>query len=819
MLALYAGIFLVSAATLFFELTLTRLFSVTQWYHFAFISVSVALLGFGASGTWLALRPRSSGQYLDKYRSSQGQACAVLQRLATIASLFSLSILVAYLTINYVPFDSYRVAWERRQLFYLALYYPALIVPFFFAGLCIGLSLDIWPERASTIYAANLVGSAAGSLAVLVLIPLLTGVGAVIAASVLGMLAAVVFTFGPSGRQFTRRFVYSMLFVVLLVLLLHPPAWFALRMSPYKTLSQAMLFPHARLIFSRWNAFSRIDVVESAGIHSAPGLSLSFTGELPRQLGLLVDGANLSPITCMQGPGDELFLQYLPTALPYAMRPQAQVLLIEPRGGLDILTALYSGASSVLALESNPLVVHAVREQTNTCSAAVYDDPRVKVVFDEARSYLRSSTEKFDIVLLSLTDTYQPVMSGAYSLSETYAYTVEAFLEYLRHLRDEGILVISRWVQVPPSEELRACVLLAEALEQAGVGDPSKRVIAFRSWSTLTILAKRTPFHSAEIETLTEFCAERSFDLVYYDGMSIAEANRYNVLPDAAHYDTFQRVLSDSKTRHEFIRQYPYQISSPTDDRPFFFHYFKWGQTRSILQSLGKTWQPFGGSGFLILVALLVLTVILSAMLILLPLMARDVSSGVQSLSNFESLKMLLYFACLGFGFLFVEMPLLQQFILFLGQPAYSFSLVLFSVLLFSGLGSLVSIRLPLRPLLLLLVMVVLAYPWFLARLFTLSIGWSLIMRLTVAALGLAPLGFLLGLPLPGGVCLLKEYAPQLIPWAWAVNGCASVISSILAVMGAVTLGFSYVLIAGAFAYLMGWAIVASLPSLKGMTV
>jgi hypothetical protein len=808
MLPLYAGIFLVSAAMLFFEITLTRLFSVMQWYHFAFISVSVALLGFGASGTWLALRPR----HRERTRT-------VLNRLAAIAALFSISILIAYLAINYVPFDSYRVALERRQLLYLALYYPALILPFFFAGLCVGLPLAAWPGRANAVYAANLAGSAVGSLAVLALVPLLGGAGAVICAGVLGMVAAIVFTLGApaprrdSARRPHVRLVYLVLLATLLVLLIHPPALFTLRISPYKTLSTSLLFPQAHLVFSRWNAFSRVDVVESAGIHSAPGLSLSFTGELPHQVGLLADAANLSPITCIQGPDDERFVQYLPTVLPFLLRPGARALVIEPRGGLDLLTALHSGATSVVALESNPLVVEAVREQLRQCDAAPYDDHRVAVVFEEARSYLRRSTEQFDVLLLSLVDTYQPVTSGAYSLSESYAYTEEAVLQYLKRLREEGVLVITRWMQSPPSEEVRACALLAEALERAGYGDPSERIIAFRSWSTATILAKRAPFRSEEIAMLKDFCAERNFDLIYYKGMAATEANRYNVLPDTAHYDSFQSVLSGTE-RPDFLSGYPYEVSPPSDDRPFFFHYFRWGQTESILRSLGKTWQPFGGSGFLILVVLLALAVVLSIALILLPLAARGTAVDFRSLSNFGSLSLkatLLYFACLGLGFLFVEMPLLQQFILFLGQPAYSFSLVLFSILLFSGLGSALSARLPLRPLLLVLVVVVLAYPSLLSRLFVVSIGLSLPLRLIVAVLSLGPLGFLLGLPLPGGIRLLEKGAPELIPWAWAVNGCASVLSSILAVMGAVTFGFSRVLAAGALAYLVAWFTVLSL--------
>jgi spermidine synthase len=809
---------MVSAAMLAFEIILTRLFAVTQWHHFAFISVSVALLGLGASGTWLALYPLERDRHLLQCHTAEERDRTLLERLAAAAGLFAIGILLAYLAMNHVPFDSYRLAWERRQLLYLALYYAALVVPFFFAGLCVGLALAAWPRRANAIYAANLAGSAMGSLVILAAIPLLGGPGAVLSASALSMLAAAVFTIGAGTRRALSR-AYRCLPVslslccllsagcclLLLVLSLRTPRLFELRLSPYKTLSTSMLLPDARLAFSRWNAFSRVDVVESTAIHSAPGLSLSFSGQLPRQLGLMVDGGNLSPITCIADPADGLFLSHLPTALPYLLRPQARALLIEPRGGLDLLVALHGGASSVVALESNPLVVQAVRQASAGCGATPYDDQRVAVVLEEARSYLRRSAERYDIVLLSLSDTYQPVISGAYSLSESYAYTLEAVRDYMDHLREDGLLVITRWIQSPPSEELRACALLAEVLQRAAVGDPSERVVAFRTWSTATILAKRTPFRSEEITQLKEFCTEHSFDLIYYPGITAAETNRYNVLPDTLHYDTFHRVLV-SESRQDLLRSYPYEVSPPSDDRPFFFHYFKWGQTQAILQRLGKTFQPFGGSGFLILVALLALAVALSLVLILLPLVVRGRQDS--SVTNLN-LSLLLYFSLLGLGYLFVEMPLLQQFILFVGQPTYSFSLVLFSILFFSGLGSLVAAHLPLRWSLPMLVVTTLAYPLLISRLFAYAIGWPLPWRVLVAVLSLGPVGFLLGQPLPGGIRLLGERASQGMPGAWAVNGCASVLGSILAVLGAVTWGFSRVLAAGALTYLLAWGIIA----------
>ena len=801
MLALYVGIFLVSAAALFFELTLTRIFAVTQWYHFAFISVSVALLGFGASGTWLALAPVKPSPITQQARREH--RLAILRLLSTLASLFALTILLAYLAVDYVPFDSYRVAWERRQLLYLAVYYSALIVPFIFAGACIGLPLTAWAERANALYAANLAGSAVGSLLGLVAVPLLGGSGAMFCASSIAMAAVCVLSYS-AGQPRAQRLFYLTLCAAALGFALRPPAWAALRLSAYKTLSISLLYPEARLTFSGWNAFSRVDVVDSAGIHSAPGLSLSYTGQFPRQLGLLVDGGDLSPLTCGPNPADELLLEDLPAALPFALRPQAQALVIEPRGGLDLLVALHAGASSVVAIESNPLVVSAARAQSGTCGASPYTDARVQTVSESPRSYLRRSPQRFDVVLLSLSDTYQPVMSGAYSLSESYAYTVEAFAEYLRHLREDGLLVVTRWLQSPPSEEVRACLLLAEALARVGVAAPSTHVLAFRSWSTAMLLAKRIPFGSEEIARWKVFCEQRGFDLIYYDGMSADEGNRYNVLTHTAHFDAFREILTDTD-RQGFLQQYPYDVLPPTDDRPFFFHYFRWEQTSSILRGLGRTWQPFGGSGFLIIVVLLLLVTVLSGVLILLPLAARNRPRAPQSV------LFLAYFACLGMGYLLVEMPLLQQFILFLGQPAYSFALVLFSLLLFSGVGSMLSDQLPVRWLLLLLVGLVLVYPVALSRLFARCIAWGLPPRLLVAALSLGPLGFLLGLPFPAGVRLLRGQAALLIPWAWAVNGCAAVIGSIVAVLGSVTFGFSRVLIAGAFAYLAGWVIITYL--------
>jgi hypothetical protein len=530
--------------------------------------------------------------------------------------------------------------------------------------------------------------------------------------------------------------------------------------------------------------------VSSAAIRSAPGLSLSFPGELPGEDGLFVDGDDLSPV--VKDTDLQEFTGFLPVALPYQLRPGGRALLLEPRGGLDIWAALSQGAASVVAVESNPLLVRA--------AGSIYQDPRVQVVSEEGRSYTRRSDELFDVIHLALSDAYRPVTSGAYSLGERYDLTVEAFQDYLARLRPGGLLAVERWLQLPPSEELRAGAIAVEALRRTGAEDPAAQLAVLRDWQLGLILVKNGALTPAELAAIRSFAEARSLDLVALPGLTEEQANRYNVLDVPVYYRAFRDLQADAEALYAGE---PYDVRPPTDDRPFFFHFFKWGQTRAVLQQMGKTWQPWGGSGYFVLVALLAVAAVASVVLIVLPRALRKErdSSQVRGVRG----RVLAYFGLLGLGFLFVEIPLLQRFILFLGQPIYAFTAVLAALLLFSGLGSLAAPRLSLRWTLPLLVAAILLYPFALPPFFRALLGAPLAVRLLATALGLAPLGFLMGMPFPGGLAWLGKRAPGLVPWAWAVNGCTSVLASILAAMIALSAGFSWVLAAAALAYTGAW--------------
>ena len=795
---LYAGIALISAATLLFELVLTRLFALVEWYHFAFLSVSVALLGYASSGTILSLIPRAR------------------RSLPTILGIvYPLSIVGCYLLINRVPFDSYQLAWNPRQILYLLIYYVGLVVPFAISGLIVAYWLALEPAQSNTLYAANLVGSALGSLSLLILLPALGGEGTVMVSAALGALGATLILYGASHAPDIPRRAASCLTLCLagmgLLLGLLRPSWLDAHLSPYKSLSQALRASDARLSFRRWNAYSRVDVVESAQIHSAPGLSLKYKGQLPPQYALTLDGDNLSPISRRNTEEDVAFLSYLPVGLAFRLRPQASALILQPRGGLDVSVALHLGARRVVAVEDNPLVAQVVRDTYGTFVGRLYEDPRVTLLLADGRSALQRGEERFDVIVLSLADSYHPISAGSYSLSENYLYTVEGLTRALHRLSEGGLLVLTRWFQDPPSESLRAGALVVAALERLGVGKPAQHLLAFRSWSTVTLLASPSPLGREDIELFRAYCADMGYDLIYCPGIQPEEANRYNILPQPLDYEAFQQLL-DGEDRRALYKAQPYDVSPPTDNHPFFGHHFRWRQIPGIISQLGKTWQPFGGSGFLLVLALLGVALLAAGVLVILPLAWAP--QRPQSVPHYG--RVLVYFAALGLGYLLVEMPLMQQFILYLGQPSLSFVIVLSALLLSSGVGSLLAGRARLRVALGALIVGIAFYPFALRCLFDLTMHAALAARTGIAILSLLPLGILMGVPFAGGMRQVGENAPGLIPWIWAINGSASVVSSLLATLIALSGGYHLVLALAACCYLAAtvalWPLVTRAP-------
>lgn len=772
------GMALLSAATLLLQVALTRIFSVTQFYHFAFLVVSLALLGFGASGSLLALSSRLRSPRLGPWYAFGFSATSVL----------------AYLFINHYSFDSYSIAWDPVQISLLAANLIALTIPFIFAGMLIGALLSVATEDAGHIYGANLFGSAAGAILAPLIMTSLTSAHTVLVSALLGGVASLILALRD------RRPIQAVMLVAslgALVLLIVFPLVFEVRPSPYKTLSQYRLNPDAQIVKTVQNAYSRLDIVESPTIHSAQGLSLGYFGDLPPQVGLIIDAGNLLPVSRAANTSQDL-LENLPSAVAYQLKPDADVLILGSGGGMEALAALANTSGHVTVIEPNELVYRALISDLDEW-AGLADNSRVTLVRDEIRSYAERIEATYDVVVLTLSEGYHPISSGAFTLNEDYTLTVEAFESYFQRLNPDGVFVVHRWLQEPPSESVRTLGIILAAL---GDVDPFERIVAFRSFQHATFIVKPDGFGTAETDTLLTAIDDLLYDLTLAPRMPDEMINQYARLPEPIYHDTYLELIR-APNRNAFYAAYPFDIAPPTDDHPFFFHFFRWEQTPEVLENLGRRWQPFGGSGYFVLLALLGFAVLAAFVFVLLPVfLRRRFRQALNAVGSLRAARILGYFTLLGLAFLLVEVSLIQQYILVLGQPTLAIATVIGSLLLFSGLGSMLSRRVRWLYAMVALVIVLLIYPWLVDLVTPLLLPLPVVARILVTALLIAPVGVLMGMPFPRGIAALRDFR-DLVPWAWAANGSASVVSAVLAAILALSFGFTPVLLIGGGFYLL----------------
>lgn len=784
------GVACVSLAILLLEITLTRVFSVVMWYHFAFMAISLALLG-GAVGGVVVYAFRS---WLERWPPE-----AVLAVMATLFGISVPLVFAIYLRIYFRPSQGWLGVSPRGMLGLMAIYLD-MALPFFFGGLCMALALGTWSERASTVYFADLTGASLGCVAAVVALDRLGGNGAVLLAGLIAALAGLAFALAARGR--------ALLSALLLVTVLGTgltcwgvrDGWF--HIESFKSGSRD--FETTRR-WERWNSFSRVTVHhhETGGPPFGWGLSDRYQGPNPGYRLIVIDAVAGSPIQYWDGRLDSVnFLKYDVTALVHYLRSEAKVLIIGLGGGRDALTALVFGQRDITGVEINPLVFQAVKYDFADFAGRLLDLPMVRTIVADGRNYVARTSERFDIIQAALADTWAASSAGAFALTENSLYTLEAFEDYFRHLTDDGILTFSRWyVPQAPGETLRLVGLGLAAWQRMGVEHPERNLMVVANvkpdWAgrerLATMLLKRSAFTAEEVATMQQVAAELGFEVLYAPGM--VEGNEIV-------------RLAVSPSLEGFWRDYPVDISPPTDDRPFFFYLFKIG---SLLQGKAQAKDDvyrMSFQGMYILVTLLVLIALLAAGLILLPLwlLARRGSRRADRSSRVA------YFACLGLAFMLVELPSIQRLSLFLGQPTYALAVVLFSLLLFSGLGSLMTSRIApsgigralswaLPLLIILLLAQALALPWLLESLLRLRLA----LRLVISVALIAPLGFLMGMPFPLGLRSLGAAEPNIVPWVWGVNGALSVLGSVLAVFAAIHLGFRLTLTLGMALYLLAW--------------
>lgn len=784
-----AGISLLAVATLLMEIALVRLFSVTMWYHFSFMIISIALFGFGASGAFLTV-----------FRHIFERD---IRRTATLFSLFfSFSTIIAMLTVSGLSIDPFQIIDDPETILRLAVNHIVLAVPFFASGLCVGLILSKMTAHVGKIYFFNLLGSGIGCLAVILAIPLFAPAGTIILAAAMGSLAALCFNWKKSAWIS----VVALLVVIgELLLMVKINDIVSFKIAPGKALAHFIEMKEKPLL-TRWNTFSRLDVLMAKDSFYAPGLSGKMLSRpFPPQNYIYIDADAVAPITDFETAklNSDIF-KAIPSSVAYQLKRHPSVCVIGAGGGFDVLTALLSTQpKDVTAVEINPGIVQIGREDFGKFSGRIYDQANVKLEIVEGRTFIRNSRQQFDVIQLSLVDTWAAIYSGAYSLSENYLYTKEAFSDYLSHLSPNGILTVTRWFTIPPNETMRILTMAVSALQDAGVNNPRENILLLHSKRAAVILIKKQAFNAWELEQVNNICRMNAFGILY--------------APHIVTKNIFYMYLN-SINKNTFYALYPYNIDPATDDSPFFFHFFGI-KNLNFLEGRKLINIDRNNISYLILIFLLAQAVILSIIFIIGPLFfMKKISTNSLTLKENAKWPAFLFFSAIGIAFMFTEVTLIQKFILFLGNPVYTLAVILSSLLVSAGLGSLFSERVTSQNdkkimswFLIAVAAMLITYVFLLSAISHIFLGWGPYARLVACIFLIFPLGFLMGLPFPVGLKLTDRKDPSLLPWVWGINGCFSVLGSILSVAFAMTFGFNAVLEFAAICYLIAFLAVRRL--------
>ena len=791
----HLSIALISASALSYEILLMKLFSIIQWHHFAYMIISLALLGYGASGTFLALfRERLQPYFSYAY-------------LGNII-LFGLSSIFCFIAAQQIPFNPLEILWEMKQLFWMFGLYLLLTLPFFFAANAIGLAFIYDKTAISGVYAADLLGAGLGSLGILSLLYLFFPASILQFIALAAIIAALIGFKELSLKPNTGAvllFVLSFLAVVLLGRVN------TLNINEYKDLSQTLRIPGTQIVEERSSPLGMLSVVQSPDVpfRYVPGLSMASDVEPLQQLGVFTNGDGMSTITKYPDKMQKLgYLDYQTSALAFHLGDPEKVLILGAGGGSDILQALYHETKEIDAVEIDPQMVDLVGTKYAGFAGNIYDMESVTVHTEEARGFVASSKEKYDLIQMAMVDSFGASSAGLQSLSENYLYTVEALQLYLQHLKPEGYLSFTRWLKLPPRDTLKLFATAMEALERNGVEDQQKHLILIRGLQTSTLLIKNGIFSSSEIKQLKRFCDKRFFDIAYYYGLHESETNRYNMLNKPYFFQGTQALLEN---REAYYRDYKFDIRPASDDRPYFYHFFKWETLYEIFALRGTGGLHLLEWGYLVLVAALLQAVVASIVLILLPLIRyRKAEKNTMATSK---KRVLVYFFALGLGFLFLEIYFIQRFILFLSHPLYTIAVVLSSFLIFAGLGSSYSKHLgtlkgyskSARYGIVGIFVFGLFYVLTLDHIFGFLLTQTDSVKIAASVLLIAPLAFVMGMPFPMGLSELGSHSESLIPWAWGVNGCASVISAVAATLVAIHFGFTVVMVMALLFYLAAY--------------
>ena len=761
-----------SVSVISFQLVIMQILSITQWHHFAYMVISMAMLGFGAAGTVLAL-----------FRERMKKRFDVLLPVLYVLSGISMTA-TAWMVGIFGDFDAFLLFFERAQIGLMVFSYLIYCLPFFFSGLAITLVFYCKVEEIGKLYFFNLAGSAAGALLVILLFWMLPLEFVAPVLALLPMLAAwLVRTDSRIVRSITTT---SLLIPVAGLLFPVTP-----ETSEYKAIYAAQQLPDAEIVHESSSPYGLLQVVSAPAQRFAPALSLQHRGEPPVRDVMFNNGEYFGTLLGTHDPGDgSHILDYTTRGLPFALRNPASMLVLKAGAGTDVSHGVYHDVERITAVEphrqSNGLLLQEHPEWIDS----LYHHPAVTVYGNSVRTWLAGSgDQKMDLILLPVLGAFGGT-SGVHALQEQYHLTIEAFDAYWDQLAPDGMISVTVWDEYPPRAALKLLATWRELLDERGKDSPPDHIMAVRNWGTITFLMSQSAFTSADREKARDFSRTRSFDPLVMADIRQEERERFNETEDPAFFDYVDTLVFGNPDH--LLQDYTFDVTPSTDNRPFFSHFMTLESVPELRAMYGDDQIPYMELGFVMAWATLVQIVIASIVLIILPLF-RVGWQGTRRRWTF------LYFSGIGIGFMFFEMVLIQKLVLYLGQPVYATAAVLAALLLFSGTGSWFSSRLSanrytlIRTVLVIIALIII-YAFLLMPLLHMSMSWPVYAKALNVGLLLAPPAFFMGMMFPFGLRRLSGSNDTQIPWACGIDSCLSVSATALATIVALGSGFGIVM-------------------------
>ena len=775
---------LLSVAIIAYQVSIIQLLSYVQWYHYANMVISIALLGFGAAGTVLSLLRK---RLLDN--------SGVLLPLLMIISGLMMVVAVWLSRSGFARFDSYLLFVDRRQWLSLLINYLLFFFPFFFGALALGIIFVKYVAAIGKFYFFNLAGSGIGAVMAAGFASYFLPASLPVVMALLMIVAGLVLV-----QQKSRWFIITLAFASAAFAFYRIAEPVNLRLSEYKSLSRTLNLPAAKVILSKPGPYGFIEVVSADALRYAPGLSLAFTGEVPVKKEVFNNGDWFGPVVSWNPKDSFHLLDYTTMALPYVLKPRDKVLVLHAGTGLHVSHALSKAAKDIDAIEPHKTVTYLLQHELAADNDSLYYHPALKIYTTEPRTFLAVTKKKYDLIQLPVVGAFGGG-AGLYAMREEYSLTKEAFLQMWNLLEDDGVISITAWMDYPFRNPLKIAATLAETATAAGLSRLHSHTTAVRSWGTISFLLKKTPFSSSDTTAIRQFCNKLFFDPVFLPGLTKEERVFYNGMNDESFFAYIDELLSDK--RKNLYQDYDFYLRPATDDKPYFSQFLRWKSLPHLNDIFGSQSVPFLELGWLISVMTFFQLSLLALLLIILPLF----KIGWKGSYKFWTL---FYFSGLGIGYMFLEIVLIQQFILFFGNPVYAAAWVIGIMMLASGAGSYYSSGLLLKrsilqKILLMIAVLLVFYSFFLSTFLQNITGLPVGLKLAVSLLIIAVPSVLMGMPFPMGLRLLSAIEEKNIPWAWGINGCMSVISAALAILLAVETGFTLVMILAGLAYAVCW--------------